>query len=121
MTELGRVLRKLRIDLDITLRTMAKLIDYSPALLSGIETGRTPLTLKKRDELVWLLKDNLQIPEKAFEKISKAADQSLADLTIDMSKLDVRKREQVASFARSLPGLDVSEIEEFLTSINKQK
>jgi transcriptional regulator with XRE-family HTH domain len=39
-TQLGKELKKLRIDLGITLMGLSNLVDLSPAFLSAIETGR---------------------------------------------------------------------------------
>lgn len=40
ITQLGKELKKLRIDLDITLVKLSELVNLSPAFLSAIETGR---------------------------------------------------------------------------------
>ena len=38
--QLGKELKKLRIDLGVTLMGMSELVELSPAFLSAIETGR---------------------------------------------------------------------------------
>lgn len=52
ITKLGKELRKLRLDLGITLFEMAESIGVSSSLLSSVETGRKPATSNLIQRLV---------------------------------------------------------------------
>lgn len=90
LTELGKELRKLRIDRGLTMMDMAKAMGYSTAMLSGIETNRkrVPEDFINRLERSY---PDLQACRSQFEALVNLANRearvSLADATTDDAEL----------------------------------
>lgn len=108
LTELGKELRKLRVDLDINLADMAGTVGVSSAFLSAVETGKKPAPSDFVDRLAnhySAIADN------------QAAYQRLAEKTRygGLLKLDIRNaspeiRELAILFSRKFHGLSCEQI-----------
>ena len=66
LTELGRELRKLRIDKDLMLKDMALAMKTSPAYLSAVERGRKPPTKKLMDAVVGKFGFDLDVANRIY-------------------------------------------------------
>lgn len=116
LTSLGKELRKIRLDLGITLFDMAKQASMSSAMLSAIETGKkaAPDTL---------------IPElaKHFHLVEERADdlQRMADLTKKEVRFNLDSRENATelalAFARNFGSLTDDQISRMKKMISNNK
>jgi transcriptional regulator with XRE-family HTH domain len=107
ITELGKYLRKLRIDKMVTLRQMADEIGMSPAYLSSIETGKKniPEGFIERTVKYFGLKDE------AISALRKAADLSLQEISISMKNATQEQRNSAVFFARRLNQLSQDDLD----------
>ena len=101
-TELGRFLRKLRIDNDELLKDMASKLDVSPSMLSAIENGTRKATkalIEKVSKTYTLALDQIQELEMAVAKTTE-------QVSIALSNANESDKELAVSFARSFDNLD---------------
>lgn len=98
LTPFGLYVRKLRLDLGLTLKAMADTLGVSSAYLSSIELGDKPLTAKIAEDAVEFFQDRItsnQIKE-LREAIARSVD------IVPVSSLDSDEKVLVAAFARRL-------------------
>lgn len=100
LTSFGRLVRKLRIELDLTLGEMAKEIGISTAYLSAMETGRRPVT-----------EDVVASATKFFKRkgIDAGELRSVVDrqsTEVNVARLAADERALVAAFARKVTSLN---------------
>ena len=101
LTEFGKLVRKYRIDVDVTLREMADELGISAAYLSAIEIGRRPLTDQILDGAVAFFK------KRAIDagQLRDSADRTRREL--DLTGLAETDRALVAAFARKVPSMAI--------------
>ena len=116
MTNFGKELRKIRLDLGITLFDMAKAINLSSAMLSSVETGKKAAP----DDLVDRLANVYEVVRKEKQKFVQ-----LADLTKKEVRLALDKREDATelavAFARNFGQLSSAEIKQLMAVFEKHK
>ena len=113
MNELGKFLRKFRIDRDnISLRDMASELGISASLLSSYETGRRPIP--DDDSLYLKLKKKYRLNDLEDKTLRQAIDRSLKSYKVDLEDVDPEVRDQYVAFARKLPGFSPSDFEALL-------
>jgi predicted transcriptional regulator len=98
LTAFGLCTRKLRLDLGMSLKSMADGLGITSAYLSAIELGDKPLPAKLADQAVKFL-EPLSTAEK-IKELRIAADASLD--TVPITNLESNERVLVAAFARRL-------------------
>lgn len=99
LSAFGLCVRKLRLELGLTLRDMAGALKLSSPYLSSIELGERALTAKIAEEALTYFKDKQVSPAK-IEELRVACDQSMTEVPV--STLNADERNLVAAFARRL-------------------
>lgn len=96
ITDFGKNLRKIRIDLGITLYQMAETTNVSPAFLSSIETGKKPVP----DGYVATLAENYSCVMHRIDEFKRLAAQTKKEVKIKINHQDQSGSELVMAFAR---------------------
>jgi HTH-type transcriptional regulator, competence development regulator len=99
LTPYGKIIRKIRIDAECTLRDMAKKVGVTPAFLSAIETGAKAVPVNLIEKISQIF--GLDAATKA--ELKTAAEQSRKEYKISPAQRD---RELVAMFARQFDKID---------------
>lgn len=103
LTPFGKTIRKLRIDLGLTLKSMADAIGVTSSYLSAIETGKRSVTES-------LLKSTIEYFSKkgvtAESELKKAAIESQQYVGINLAGSSQNAREVAIAFARNFDELD---------------
>lgn len=116
-TQLGKFLRKIRIDHDERMYDMAKRIGVSSAFLSSVENGRK----KPSDDLIKKIVSEYQLTLEQQKELAYAKNESLQQ--IDLSGFSPAKQEATLMFARKFDDLsneDIEAIRSILTGGNDQ-
>lgn len=116
ITEFGKVVRKARLDAEISLLQMANELFVSPAFLSGMETGRKKITAEWVDKS----KKFFASHDIAVPNLEEAAD--VSNKSINLEGLSPSHQMLVAGFART--SLSQEELESFkalLVAANAKK
>lgn len=94
INELGRALRKLRIDNDELLKDMAVRLGYSASFLSAIETGRK----RPPEGFLFKVSSAYQLDNTAQLELSAAAQRSVREVKLRLSA-DATPLQREAAFA----------------------
>ncbi len=113
-TKFGKELRKLRIDKDENINTMAKKLGISISYLSAIEAGNRKIPADMVEKII--TKYNLD--EERSEIIRQAEVESSTTIDIDLTNVSIEQRKLVFALSRKLG--DISD-EECLNILNKIK
>ncbi|RDI10746.1 helix-turn-helix domain-containing protein [Comamonas sp. AG1104] len=116
MTNFGKELRKIRLDLGITLFDMATAIGISSAMLSSVETGKKAAP----DDLVDRLANVYEEVNQQKQKFIQLANQTKKEvrLTLD-SREDAT--ELAVAFARNFSQLSHTEISQLMSVFDKHQ
>jgi transcriptional regulator with XRE-family HTH domain len=116
ITNLGKELRKLRLDLGITLFNMAEKVGVSSGMLSSVETGRKPAPADFIDRLASKYE---QVAQRRAEFESLAL-QTKGEVKV---RLDTRPHanELALAFARKFDTLSDDDIAELMAVFKKEK
>lgn len=101
VTEFGKELRKLRLDLGITLFEMAKGIGVSSSFLSSVETGKKPVP----HELLVDLARCYNLAQQTKTRLTELADKTRKEVQIKLAETDASGTELATAFARSFSTL----------------
>ena len=101
-TELGRFLRKLRIDEDEILWDMAKKLEVTASFLSAVENGKKKMPSSWNRRICELY--NLSSAQK--EDFTRAIAETEDAIEMDFGSINSSNRELAVSFARQFPELD---------------
>ncbi len=99
LSAFGLCVRKLRLELGLTLREMAAALSVSSPYLSSIELGERTLTAKIAEAAIRYF-EGKQVNAEQLAELREACDQSMK--AVPVSTLDAEKRNLVAAFARRL-------------------
>ena len=113
LTPFGQVLRKLRIEKNITLQELSKKLGNSPAFISAVETGRKAIP----DAFVVQVARALDLTQPQIQELRKAADRTRKEVRID--GLTGESRELIAAFARGLDNYSPEQLEKIKKLILK--
>lgn len=113
LTPFGQVLRKLRIDKNLTLQELSALIDNTPAFISAVETGRKAIP----DAFVLSVARAMDLTTLQIQTLRRAADRTRKEIRID--GLSGENRELVAAFARGMENYSPDELEKLKKLILK--
>jgi HTH-type transcriptional regulator, competence development regulator len=104
ITEIGKMLRKERIDRDMTLYDLASALNISPAYLSHIEMGRRPASTEILDKIC----KALGYHDVKAQRLKKAAENSYNAATIKFATKNLNEgdRDLLRMFARRFSDLD---------------
>ena len=113
-TTFGKELRKLRIDKDENIHTMAKKLGISISYLSAIEAGSRKIPSGMVDKII----EKYHLSKERSEIMRQAEAESAKEIDIDLSTVSVEQRKLVFALSRKLN--DISD-EECLDILNKLK
>lgn len=117
-TELGKYLRKLRIEKDILLKDMAEDLNITPAYLSSIEHGKREASIKLIDLVISKYELSMNEQKSIFEAFNKSKSQ----VKLNLKKTASNKHKDLGlAFARKFEGLSEEEIEEILSVLKGGK
>lgn len=103
LTEFGKVIRKLRIDHSLTLKEVADQIEVSSAYLSGVETGRKPLTMELVNKVIQVMR----LSRDEIDEVLSAASRTLEEIKLSlMDGKSPEEREVAMMFARRFESQD---------------
>ena len=108
LTDLGKFLRKIRIDEGEILWDMANKLEVTASFLSAVENG------KKRMPSAWNKKicELYNLSDEQKEELTEAIAESEKAIEVDLSNSALKNRELAVSFARKFPDMNDYEIEE---------
>ena len=116
ITEFGKVVRKARLDAEISLLQMANELDVSSAFLSGMETGRKKIT----GEWVGKIKGFFEGHGIAAPNLAEAAD--VSNKSVSLEGLNPAHQMLIAGFARtSLSSEEMENLKALLAAANAKK
>ena len=110
VTEVGRFLRKLRVDADEVLYDMSQRMGCTSAFISALELGKRPVPSEFQQKLIRIY--NLTNEQKS--DFQKAIDKSATSVTIDLGELDEPSKEVALVFARRLKTMEEKESKRLL-------
>lgn len=110
VTEVGRFLRKLRIDSNEVLYDMAKKLGCTSAFISSLELGKRPVPLEFQRKVVEIYSLNA-VQQEEFQK---AVERSLHNVTIPLDALGDNSKKLALVFARRLKTMEEKEAEKML-------
>lgn len=104
-TELGKTLRKIRIDRDELLKDMAEKLDMSSSMLSSIENG----TRKPPTGFFMRMMNAYDLTDFEKDELTKALSEEWGEVRIPISDREDDDKKLVLSFARSFEDLSVAD------------
>ncbi len=116
VTDVGRFLRKLRLDNNEVLFDMAKKLECSSAFISAIELGKRPIPYDLQQKLIKIY----NLSEDQQKDFQRAIDQSAKSVTIGFDELSDNSKELALVFARRLRTMEDTEAEKLLNLLNNQ-
>lgn len=117
VTELGKALRKLRIDRSETLGDMAERLSITSSYLSAIEKGKRPAP----EGLTDTISDLYGLGPGIRAELASAADKTLQVVRLSLDGSSDPKREAALCFARSFDDLDDDTAESVLKLLRKKR
>jgi transcriptional regulator with XRE-family HTH domain len=115
LTELGKFLRKIRIDRQQLLRDMAGTLGVSVAYLSAVETGKRNAPVAWIDKIIQAYRLNSD----EAKQLRTAFDESKDELRISLQRVSAQQRNTAISFAKALEGLSDEELERIMKVVQK--
>lgn len=120
LTELGKYLRRYRIDRGMLLKDMASALKLTPAYISAIENGKRPPTL----ELVKNIQQVFRFNENDAKNLMDAYYQTVKAITINIDSANDRQTDLGLIFARKIDSLSdeqITQISQILHSKNNNQ
>lgn len=114
-TQLGKELKKLRIDLGMTLMDMAKEINVSAAFLSSIETGRKRVP----DNFLETLASNFDAVAEQRNKYEILINQARQEVRMSVSGTNYEDAELATALARRFGSLSAEEKQQLMSIIGE--
>lgn len=116
ITEFGKVVRKARLDAEVSLLQMANDLDVSSAFLSGMETGRKKITKE------WVGKVSSFFGSRNIELPTLAEAADVSNKSVSLEGLSPAHQMLVAGFARtSLSQEEMENLKALLEAANAKK
>ena len=117
VTLYGKVLRKIRIDHDLTLKKLSEKLNgaLSPAYLSAIEIGRRAIPQGLSDTI----KDTLQLGDVDYEALKDAEYKSSKEITLNFNDMERYQAETALVFARSIKDFDTEKCKKLQRMMQK--
>lgn len=117
LSEFGITIRKIRLDRQMLLKTMADDLGVTPAALSAVETGKRPVPRKWLDKILTLY----DLSEEERDDIVQASERSAKEISIPVSDISAQQRELAFSFAKALDGLTDEDVERIMNALKAPK
>ena len=115
LTELGKILRKIRIDRQELLRDMADILGVSAAYLSAVETGKRNAPSTWVDKIV---QGYSLTPTEACQ-LREAYEYSQDEVKIPLQQYSAQQRSAAISFAKALGDLSDDELARIMKLVHK--
>ena len=116
LTEIGKFLRKSRIDHGWLLKDMSEGVGISAAHLSTIETGKRQITQDLVSRLGAYLGLRVGTPE--YAQLEKAALLSRGQVEIEMKGMSAKHQETALAFSRQFNEMNSSDLDRILQVLN---
>lgn len=116
LTSLGKELRKIRLDLGITLYDMAQTAKVSSAMLSSIETGKKAAP----DNLIPRLAQSYGAIKERQAELQRLADQTKKEVRMALNDRD-NATELAVAFARNFNQLSDTQIQKMMAMLDKKQ
>ena len=116
MTRFGKELRKIRLDLGITLFDMATAIGVSSAMLSSVETGKKPAPAQMVDRLA----ASYPQVQSRYAEFASLADQTKTDVKVRLGA-DAQANELAVAFARKFDELSAQDIQDLMAVFKRKQ
>ena len=91
LSEFGIAIRKIRLDRQMLLKTMADDLGVTPAALSAVETGRRKVPKKWLDTIIELY----DLSEEERDELIQASERSLKEICIPVSNISRSEERRV--------------------------
>lgn len=117
LTELGKFIRKLRIDQGVLLGEMAKKLSLSSAYLSAVENGKKNAT----EALLVSVSKYFSLTPSQDKELRRAAADSPASVKLDLKDAANDERKLVSAFARQVSDLSSDQKSDILDMLNNSK
>lgn len=108
VTELGRILRKIRIDNDEVLKNMADRFGVTASYLSAVENGKRPIPDSWEDTIL----NEYFLSDEQKQALHKAVIESTNSMTIDMTSARYENKEVIFAFARKAADIPEDKLRE---------
>lgn len=117
ITKFGKEMRKLRLDLGLTLYEMAAQINVSSSLLSSAETGKKTATPALIDKLAAMYPE-VQARKDEFLEL---AEETKSEVRIRLSEDNAQANSVALAFARNFDNLTSNQIEQLMAVLKPPK
>jgi len=115
LTPFGKALRKLRLDLDISLKDMAEKLNVSSSFLSAVETGKKKIPQNFLEKII----TNYKLPRKNVWELSDAKYES--ELTFIITARNVLEKKLIIKYIEYLNHISDQEKQEELEKTTKKE
>ncbi|HIY34284.1 MAG TPA: helix-turn-helix domain-containing protein [Candidatus Eubacterium faecigallinarum] len=116
LTDLGKELRRIRINNDEILKNMAAKLEITPAYLSAIENGKREPTKKFMDTLFKVY----NVPCEEQKNLIQAFHSTIENVSINLSNQSQNRKDLGLVFARKFDGLSDDQIKKLIKILNKE-
>jgi len=119
LTEIGKFLRKVRIDRNLLLKDMALGLEVSPAYLSTVETGKKTFS----DDFVQKIAKYLGFSpgSKEYEELKEAAIRTRGQVEVPFHGMTQRHQEVAMAFSRQFEEMKTTELDQILAVLTRAK
>lgn len=117
LTQLGKVLRKIRIDHQELLKDMAEALNVSSAYLSAVENGKR----KAPTEWVERIISRYSLTSTEAEELKTAYEESQQEIKISLQMFSESQKNTAISFAKALEGLSDEDLEKIMRIVKNKK
>ena len=101
-TEVGKYLRKLRIDNEEILKNMADKLKVSSSFLSAIENGKKNMPESMEEKIIIIY----NLDDEKIREFRKAVEDSLNSIQMDLKDTSNERKQLAINFARKFDSLD---------------
>lgn len=115
-TNFGKLIRKLMIDNDENLGTIANLFDVTTAFVSAVLIGKKPVP----DEWFEKLCEHYNLKENIKDELYDAYCETKNTIKLDLTNIEVGKKKLALQFQRKLPELSQDELNSICKILGKE-
>ena len=115
LSPFGKSVRKLRIDLEVSLKNLAESLGKTSSYISAIETGKRPVTNDILEKIIIFLKPNTEMEK----ELRKNAELSQISVEVNLQGKNQTAREAALLFARNFDDLNNEDYENLKRLLEK--
>lgn len=119
LTEIGKYLRKIRIDKGLLLKDMALGLEVSPAYLSTVETGKKTFSADFVEKIARYL--GLELGSYEYQELEEAVMLTRGQVEIPMHGLTNKHQEVAMAFSRQFEEMQVTDLDRILELLNESQ